>query len=519
MNNFCRVITSVLITATAAINLLPNEKAFGVGLTTTQGDIAMRSDIARERFGVTGKGVLIGVISDSFNNLGFSQIDVDSGDLPKGIRVLRDIDGSPGTGTDEGNALMQIMYDIAPGANFIFHTGLVESQAEYANAIEKLADAGARVIVSDVNPLLQPMFQDGVIAQAVDRVVSRPGNSAVSFFTAAGNAGRQSYVSPFNPSGVIDPISGGELHDFDPGPGVDTFQRITIPISDSLFSFVLQWDSPFFSVSGGTGSPNDLDIFLYDSSGTELLASSTESNIGKDPLEFFNFINETQSTEFNLAIALKEGSAPNLLKYVTEGLDFEINEFNTSSSTLFGFANAKGALAVGAAFYLDTPEFGVEPPLIEPFSAAGGTPILFDSNGNRLANPEIRNKPGIVAPDGVNNTFFGFREVEGDEFPNVFGTSVVAPHAAAVAALLLELNPNLSPAEIYDILQRSAIDMDDPSTPEFDIGFDFGTGYGLIQADRALSLAAQRIPEPSSVLGLFLCSALGLAFVRRCRIN
>ncbi|MBD2774058.1 S8 family peptidase [Iningainema tapete] len=517
MKNFCRIITSVLITATASISLLPNEKAFGVGLTTTQGDIAIRSDIARERFGVTGKGVLIGVISDSYNNLGFSQLDVDSGDLPEGIRVIRDIDGPPGTGTDEGNALMQIMYDIAPSANFIFHTGLVESQAEYAKAIEKLADAGARIIISDVNVLRQPMFQDGLIAQAVDRVVSRPSNG-VSFFASAGNAARQSYQSPFNSSGVIDLISGGELHDFDPGPGVDTFQRITMP-TGSLFSFSLQWDSPFFSVSGGAGSPNDLDIFLYDSSGTELLASSTESNIGNDPLEFFDFINETQSTEFNLAIALKDGPAPNLLKYVTQGLDFEINEFNTSSSTIYGFANARGALPVGAAFYLDTPEFGVEPPVIQLFSSAGGTPILFDANGNRLANPEIRKKPGIVAPDGVNNTFFGFREVEGDEFPNVFGTSVVAPHAAAVAALLLEFNPNLSPAEIYDILQRSAIDMDDPSTPEFDIGFDFGTGYGLIQADRALSLAAQRVPEPSSVLALFLCSALGIAFVRRCRIN
>ncbi|MBR8838072.1 MAG: S8 family serine peptidase [Stigonema ocellatum SAG 48.90 = DSM 106950] len=489
------LITATLITATASI-------AFGVGLTTSEGDRAIRADIARESFGVTGKGVLIGVISNSYDNLGFSQVDVDSGDLPEGIIVLQDIARPPGTSSDEGNALMQIMYDVAPGTNFIFHTGDVETQADYANAIEKLVDAGARIIVTDGGNSREPMFQDGVVAQAVDRVVSSRG---VAFFTSAGNAARRSYESPFRSSDVIDPISGGVLHNFDPVHGVDTFQRVTIPTDGGFFLFTLQWDSPFASVSGGAGSPNDLDFFLYDSSGTEVLASSTQSNIGNDPLEVFSFVNNTQSTEFNLAIALKDGPPPKLLKYVVSGAQgFEINEYNTSSSTLYGFANAKGAMSVGAALYLDTPEFGVDPPVIEPFSSAGGTPILFDAHGNRLANPEIRNKPEIVAPDGVTTTFFGSLTIEGNEFPSFFGTSAAAPHAAAVAALLLELNPNLSPAEIYDILERSAIHVDDPSTPNFDIGFDFDTGYGLIQADQALTLALKRgtlIPVPPFLRG------------------
>ena len=30
--------------------------------------------------------------------------------------------------------------------------------------------------------------------------------------------------------------------------------------------------------------------------------------------------------------------------------------------------------------------------------------------------------------------------------------------------------------------------MDDPATAGFDTGFDFGTGFGLIQADAALAL-------------------------------
>ena len=50
-----------------------------------------------------------------------------------------------------------------------------------------------------------------------------------------------------------------------------------------------------------------------------------------------------------------------------------INEFDTQSGTLFGHANAAGAAAVGAASYRNTREFGVFPPLLEPFSSAGST--------------------------------------------------------------------------------------------------------------------------------------------------
>ncbi len=34
-------------------------------------------------------------------------------------------------------------------------------------------------------------------------------------------------------------------------------------------------------------------------------------------------------------------------------------------------------------------------------------------------------------------------------------------------------------------MSSTAIDMDDPFTPGFDIGYDYNTGYGLIQADKA----------------------------------
>src|SRR5712691_6364099 len=45
----------------------PAYAATNVGLVTSQGDQAMRSDVARATFGVDGTGVTVGVLSDSFN--------------------------------------------------------------------------------------------------------------------------------------------------------------------------------------------------------------------------------------------------------------------------------------------------------------------------------------------------------------------------------------------------------------------------------------------------------------------
>ena len=466
------------------------------GTCTSQGDEAIRSNVVRSSLGIDGSGTMVGTLSDSFNCLGGAEQGVADGDLPPGIVVLQEGDcdtGSDGMDTDEGRAMMEIIYDVAPGAGQVFHTADF-GEANFAQGITDLGAFGANVLVDDIIYFAEPMFQDGIIAQAVDTVV----DSGVSYFASAGNEGRDSYENQFIPSGFLVIINDRvcEAHDFDSGPATDIFQSITIP-EGSGFTMSFQWDSPYFSVSGPPGSSNDLDILLLDSSATVALAGGVDNNVGGDPVEVFDFSNPEGSGEsnFNLLIAKCVGPNPGLIKDVFFDFSGQTNEYGTDSSTIYGHANSNGGEAVGAAFYAQTPEFGISPALLEFFSSAGGTPILFDSIGNKLQTPIIRMNPEVVGPDGVDTSFFGIDQL-GSECPSFFGTSAAAPHAAGVAALMLDVQPTLSPGELYGLMEITALEMgprnartivDDSTASQT---FNFDSGFGFIQANLAVQQLA-----------------------------
>lgn len=443
------------------------------GLVTSQGDIAQASDIARSFQGLDGSGITVGVLSDSYDCRGGSIIDLASDDLPVGVNVLQEYSVCS-NGTDEGRAMMQIVHDVAPGANQAFHTAF-NGVADFANGIVELAIvAGADVITDDVIYLAEPMFQDGEIAQAVDSVNAL----GVAYYSAAGNQARQSYEADFIDSGISGYRPWYSRHDFDLTAGVDTLQAVTIPAYMEV-TFVLQWQDPAFSVSGAPGATTDLDLYLYNEAGTTLFAGGTANNIGGDPVEVFSYRNNSGSEQtYQISIEHVGGPIPGKIKYVYYG-SMTVEEYNTNSSTLYGHANAAGAVATGAARYDRTPAFGTLPPVIETFSSQGGTPILYDVDGDPVNI--MRQKPEIVAPDGVNTTIFSSdSSIDADSYPNFFGTSAAAPHAAGVAALFKQLDSSTQPSAITSAMTSTAIDMNGT-------GFDYSSGYGLLQADSALA--------------------------------
>ena len=455
------------------------------GVVTSQGDVALRAAAARASYGVDGSGVTVGVISDSFNCKGGYASDVGTGDLPANVNLLEEVVSCTGA-NDEGRAMLQIVHDLAPGAQLAFHSGF-NGTASFAQGILDLAGtAGARVIVDDVGILTEPVFQDGPIAQAVDAVVT----GGATYFSAAGNEARQSYESAWRPQTV----NGKIRHDFDPGSGVDTLQALHVP-PGGVVQIMLQWNQPFFSVSGAPGASGDLDLVLYDTATPRphVLLTSNMQNIGGDAVDVLAFQwTGTSTLNAQLAIELKKGTAPTQIKYIYFG-SVTFDEWGTQSSTVFGHPNAAGARAVGAADYRSTPAYGVQPPVLESYSSRGGATILLDTSGAPVAEP--RDKPELVAADGVDTTFFypGTGDTDGTGYPNFYGTSAAAPHAAAVAALVRNLVPSATPSDVYAALFESAIDMGSP-------GFDADSGAGLVQADRALAYAGANA-EAGTLIG------------------
>ena len=448
-----------------------------VGSVTTQQDPALRADEARSQFSVDGSGVSIGVLSNSFDVLNQYADDIASGDLPAGITVLQDFAEDPtSSSVDEGRAMLQLIHDIAPGADLLFATAF-GGIAAFANNIIALADAGADIIVDDVFYFAEPFFQDGVIAQAVDDVVAR----GVQYFSSAGNSGTDSYESFFRDSGRSEATTfSGTAHDFDPGAGVDTRQLLRLEDGESL-QISFQYDEPF-AQNGGSGPTSDYDITLFVAGTNTIVAESTLDNpLQGVPLEIFDFTNETGTAQnYEIVITRFSGSQNRLLKYIEFAGQADFLEFFTNSPTVVGHANAEGAIAVGASAFFNTPEFGLNPPALNSFSSVGGVPVLFTDNGIRLSTPDDRGGPLFAAADGGNTTFFGSDiNFDSDSFPNFFGTSASAPAAAAVAALLRDAVPAATNAQIEQALIDTAIDI--PPT-----GNDLASGAGFIQADAAI---------------------------------
>jgi subtilisin family serine protease len=77
-------------------------------------------------------------------------------------------------------------------------------------------------------------------------------------------------------------------------------------------------------------------------------------------------------------------------------------------------------------------------------------------------------------------------------YTTMSGTSMAAPHVAGVAALILSCNPNLTAAQVADILRQTARPLrDNPSDPVPNDNY----GFGCVDADAALQRACP--PRPS----------------------
>src|SRR5438132_1575464 len=440
-----------------------------IGVATSEGDSTHKAFSARGTFNTDGTGIKIGVLSNGVTNLATSQ---GTGDLGA-VTVLQ---GQAGSG-DEGTAMLEIIHDLAPGAQLFFATA-GGGVANFAQNIRNLRSAGCEIILDDVGYFVESPFQDGqtssvisnnnagLATQAVNDVVA----SGALYFSAAANSGNKddgtsgTWEGDFVDGGALSLVPGGRVHNFDPSSAVTQFDTITA----SGFLTNLHWSDPL----GGSG--NDYDLFVLNSTGTAVVASSTNIQSGsQDPYE------QVFSASLNnrVVILQKTGAANRFLHLSTNGARLN---FNTQGDT-HGHNAASGGYGVAAVCASCTfPSVFSSANTVETFSSDGPRRIFFNGNGTAITPGDfsstggtVLQKPDITAADGVSVSGAG-------GFPTQFsGTSAAAPHAAAIAALIKAANPALTQHQVKTALTSTAIDIEEPGT-------DRDSGAGIVMPYAAL---------------------------------
>ncbi len=427
---------------------------------TNQSDAAHKANKARVTYGANGRGIKVGVISDSAK---YSSESKAAGELPSSFQVLP---GRFGYGSGAGTAMSEIIHDIAPGAS-IYFAKAGPGKPGFADSIRLLQKAGCSIIVDDISYSNEWQFQDDVIARAVNEVVE---NGAI-YLSAIGNEGSlkegnsTTWEGDFvdgGAAGVRFPV--GQLHNF----GAGTFNSLRSGTSDA----VLQWSDEYRS------SSNDYDLYVLNSTGTRIVDSSTDYQDGSQaPLEYIGYVARGERI-----VIWKDGTAAP--RYLRLSCTNSPLKFATAGQAV-GHSSTGNCIGVGASdATLAAPGAFTQSSKLEHYSSDGPRRIFYQPDGSPITPGNfsasgglIINVPSITAGDGGRTSVPGFK--------SFYGTSAAAPAAAGIAALVWSKNPGLTNAEVRTILESSCIDIEEP-------GYDLNSGFGILMADRALQKAAGR---------------------------
>ena len=431
---------------------------------TSEGDAAHRANSARTTHGVDGTGIGIGVISNGVRSLADRQA---SGDLPARVTVLP---GQEGSG-DEGTALLEIVHDLAPGAELYFATGQ-GGQARMAENIEALCEAGANVIVDDVGYTVEAAFQDDILAKGVNAAVT----DGCFFFSAGGNDGNLTDGTSGVWEGdyaagsalVVDGETLGVRHDFSGGVEANEVSGFRVR------AIVLQWADPLGA------SANDYDLFLVNEDG-DVVASSTDTQDGtQDPIE--SILSPFVDFSGLSLVVVKASGSDRYLRVQAFGGQLA----TATAGTLYGHSAAENAVSVAMVDVRTAAGSGKVfngTESVRTDNSDGPRRIFFEPDGTAITagnfsstGGELLQKPDLTAATCVTTATPGFS--------TFCGTSAAAPHAAAIAALMLEAagGPNeVTLAELRTGMTSGTAVLDIETT-----GADRDSGAGIVMAPGAV---------------------------------
>jgi subtilisin family serine protease len=320
-------------------------------------------------------------------------------------------------GTVHGVACAEIVYDIAPQAQYIFATA--HTDVEFSNAVSYLVDEERVDVISfSANwSVAGPGDGTGYLADRVNRAQSQ----GVLWVNSAGNFAEGHWEGAWRDD------DGDNWHNFTP---TDESNAIFARAGESI-RVGLRWDDPW----GASG--NDYDLYLYRGADPDPVGYSVNTQDGDDdPVEFISY----QVPALGIYHVQVDRYAANRDVYLELFSEDHDLGYRVASSSLGLPADAEGSMTVGAIHWQGLG--------LEPFSSQGPT------NDGRI-------KPDLVAPDGVSTASYEPSDgrawaIGGQGF---FGTSASAPHVAGAAAVVKSAYPSYGPAQLRSFLEGQAMDM------------------------------------------------------------
>jgi subtilase family protein/centrosomal CEP192-like protein len=467
---------------------LPHYAVRRTGAVTTEGDKIISADIARQQYGVDGTGIRVGVISDGLKGVfasgcttcsGVAGGPIASGDLPAstGTRVgsvlttssggitgtsfqsNHDLEGLPPTSPPcgfpgagaEGTALLEIVHDIAPGAQLAFAN--LDTDLAFNQAVNSLASSND-VVVDDIGFFGFAYDGTSSVSANTASALNNNGNRIRAYITAVGNDANGHYLGAYQPSStdignLANVVNPGHVHLFQStsdttdvlGLGAQPHDIISLPTAGEVVVF-LTWDDQF----GHSG--NNYDLYLIRQSTGQVVARSTDVQSGaQDPVEAIDYTNAGQNDTFQIVVQnVRDSAAPrnlNLFSFEPECAQdgprpvaagrHELHNYNTLTRSVSAQGDAGGSpasvISVGAICSASAAAATAFPSSESCRDTTHQTIEFFSSQGPTIDN---RMKPDISGIDGVSITGAGQFELP------FFGSSAAAPHVAGTAALALQ---------------------------------------------------------------------------------
>ena len=372
--------------------------------------------------GTTGNGVKVAVLDSSFD--GFTErlgTELPADTIVHCSYADDPTDIGPCGGGTHGTRVAESLIDIAPDVDlYVASTG--GSPYKTRSQVEWLVSQGVQVINQSQGDYWNgagdgdSSYESYGILDTINIAVA----GGAVWVNSTGNYNKGSWYGNFTDS---DNDGYHEwTNDNTSANGLDNNEKNAVNLTKgNCYSPDLRWEGVW------GGETTDLDIILTNSSGVVI---SPAGNIqdGDDADRSYEYLScPTIATtgKHYFSVKRQSGTAPAWVQLQSRDVDLK---HITNSGGINGAAESSnpGMIAVGAAYWDKT-------------EALAG----YSSRGPA---PDGRIKPDIVGATGVHLSqgFFG-------------GTSQAAPHIAGLAALVIEQNPDLTPAEVVTYLKNSAI--------------------------------------------------------------